>query len=69
MELFTNLIFSFAGTIKFQFNLIQEVPDKAKNIIQLEKCNIPNLRVKKCQNERSNAKTRAIDEKVRGKGK
>lgn len=45
-DFFTNLIFSFVGTDKLRFRSIHEISNKAKSIINLERCSIPNVRVK-----------------------
>lgn len=49
-DLFTNIIFSFAGDVVIQFNILADIPNKWKTLIELKKFGIPNTRIKKCQN-------------------
>ncbi|WMV58370.1 hypothetical protein MTR67_051755 [Solanum verrucosum] len=43
-DFFANLVFHFAST--YEFNQFQEVPSEGKRIINLDKSNIPQLRIR-----------------------
>lgn len=53
-DFLTNHIFSFAGTKLIHFNSTQELPSQEIIILQLDKQNLLQLRVRKCQNVRFN---------------
>ncbi|KAG5571068.1 hypothetical protein H5410_060834 [Solanum commersonii] len=54
-DFFTNLTFSFAGTITVrQFHKLQDLPRHAKAILLLQKHKCPNLRITKYQKRISN---------------
>lgn len=44
-DFFTNFIFSFVGTGKFQFRSIHGISNKEKSIINLKRCNMTNIYV------------------------
>jgi len=49
-DFFANHAVDFAGTHRRQFSNLQETPLQAQTIIQMERDNIPNLRIKRVQN-------------------
>lgn len=53
-DFLTNHIFSFAGSTHIQFFSRTEVPTQAKNLLQINKQGILNLRTEKCQNGKFN---------------
>ncbi|XP_060194894.1 uncharacterized protein LOC132624080 [Lycium barbarum] len=48
-DLLTNLVFDFAGTL--QFHSFQELPSQAKRIMNIDKREIPNLRIRTIQDK------------------
>lgn len=50
-----NHVFFFAGSQRLIFSSFQDLPKDAKVILNMEKTQIPNLRIKKLQNRNYNS--------------
>ncbi|WMV47399.1 hypothetical protein MTR67_040784 [Solanum verrucosum] len=49
-DFMANIVFSFAGTNSICYNDFQDLPSEAKTILNMDKSQIPNLRIRKFQN-------------------
>ncbi|XP_049359182.1 uncharacterized protein LOC125823854 [Solanum verrucosum] len=50
-DFLANLVFSFEGTEIISFNTFQDLPKEAKTLLNMDKSQTPNLRIKQFQNE------------------
>ncbi|WMV10913.1 hypothetical protein MTR67_004298 [Solanum verrucosum] len=49
-DFMANIVFSFAGTYFIYYNNFQELPSEAKTILNMDKSQIPNMRIRRIQN-------------------
>ncbi|WMV12206.1 hypothetical protein MTR67_005591 [Solanum verrucosum] len=49
-DFMANIVFSVAGTDSISYNDFQALPKEAKTILNMDKRQIPNLRIRKLQN-------------------
>ncbi|KAG5620989.1 hypothetical protein H5410_006207 [Solanum commersonii] len=50
-DFMSNIVFSFTSTNFTYYNNFQELPTEAKTILNMDKSQIPNLRIRRIQNE------------------
>lgn len=51
---FTNQVFFFTGSQRLTYTYIQDIPYEARGIINMDKAQLPNLKIRTYQNSQNN---------------
>lgn len=49
-DYFANLVFYFAGSQSLTYSSVQDIPREARTILNMDRNQVPNLRIRKYQN-------------------